>query len=93
MIPGKMRRGTLAFGSVQAVGGGPLLCLVLGLVLGLVLVLGLGLVNASWRAAPNKNHDYAPPPTHPLNKNHDYAPPPTHPLNKNQYCVQWKSST
>ena len=27
------------------------------------------LVNASWRAAPTKNHDYAPPPTHPLSKN------------------------
>ena len=42
MIPGKMRRGALAVGSVQAVGGGPLLRLVLGLVLRLVLVLVLG---------------------------------------------------
>ena len=44
MIPGKMCRGALAVGSVQAVGGGPLLRLVLGLVLGLVLVLVLVLV-------------------------------------------------
>jgi hypothetical protein len=92
MIPGKMRRGTLAVGSVQAVGGGPLLCLVLGFVLGLVLGLGLGLVNASWCAAPTKNHDYAPPPTHPLSKNPYYSCCPHASANKNQYCFQWKSS-
>ena len=68
MIPGKMCREALAVGSVQAVGGGQLLCLVLVLVAGLVLGLVLVLVSASWRAAPTKNHDYAPPPTHPLSK-------------------------
>ena len=49
--------------------------------------------NASWRAAPTKNHDYAPPPTHPLSKNPYYSYCPNTSANYNQHCSQWKSST